>query len=185
MFLMGQTSETRSSARKYPARPAREQAAVLNGQGDAARALWNYLHAYYQFYADQRRWPSWAQMDAWIREARREVPWLRVLPAQAAQQVLRSYRRAWENHWAGTHARPTWKSRRACRAVDVPQARQLNLTRLNRKWWLVTNKGGGMPRHLCLGRNADQRPQGVQTLRWFSMYCLTSDRGAPPTVATK
>ena len=58
-------------------------------------------------------------------------------PAQAAQQVLKAYKQAWSNHWNGSHGAPTWKSRRARRAVDVPQARDLNVTRLNGKWGTV------------------------------------------------
>jgi len=111
------------------------QAATLNDQADAARSLWNLIHAYHEFHANQQRWPSWSEVDEAIRQARHEIPWLGVLPAQAAQQVLRTYRRAWENYWARTHGRPTWRSKRARRAVDVPQARDLNLTQLNRRWW--------------------------------------------------
>lgn len=131
------TPGMRATCRKYPVRLDAEQRVRLDGQADAARALWNLLHAYHEFYASARRWPAWGQMDAAIRQARKEVPWLKELPAQAGQQVLKTYRKAWESYWAGTHARPTWKSRRSRRAVDVPQARDLQLTRLNRKWWTV------------------------------------------------
>lgn len=120
--------------RKYPVTLTPSQEQALDAQADAARALWNLIHAYYTFHERSRRWPTWAEVDAAVRQGRTEIDWLGVLPAQAAQQVLRSYRQAWANRWGGTHDRPTWKSRRARRAVDVPQARDLHLTRVNRKW---------------------------------------------------
>lgn len=122
---------------KYPLQPSPAQSEVLARQAAAARALWNLIHSHYTFHEASKRWPSWAASDAAIRQARKDIDWLAVLPAQAAQQVLKAYRQAWSNYWNGTHGRPTWKTRRAPRAVDVPQARDLNFTRLNGKWATV------------------------------------------------
>lgn len=122
---------------KYPLAPFAAQAQVLAQQAGAARALWNLIHAHHTFHAASKRWPSWSDSDAAIRQGRKDIDWLAVLPAQAAQQVLKAYKQAWVNYWAGTHGRPTWKTRRARRAVDVPQARDLNITRLNGKWATV------------------------------------------------
>ena len=122
---------------KYPLTPSRAQAQTLVAQANAARVLWNLIHAHHTFHEASRRWPSWTEADAAVRQARKDIDWLAVLPAQAAQQVLKAYVQAWKNYWGGTHERPTWKSRRARRAVDVPQARDLNITRLNRKWGTV------------------------------------------------
>ncbi len=119
---------------KYPLSPSPAQVEVLDRQAAAARALWNLIHAHHTFFESSHRWPSWADSDAAIRQARKDIDWLAVLPAQAAQQVLKAYRQAWSNYWNGTHRRPSWKTRRARRAVDVPQARDLNVTRLNGKW---------------------------------------------------
>lgn len=123
---------------KYPLAPSPAQEQTLRLQADAGRALWNLVHAHHTFYAASRRWPSWSQSDAAIRQARKDIDWLAILPAQAAQQVLKAYKQAWSNYWNGSHRRPTWKTRRARRAVDVPQARDLNITRLNGKWATVT-----------------------------------------------
>jgi putative transposase len=122
---------------KYPLTLSPAQSEVLARQAGAARALWNLIHAHHTFHAASNRWPSWSESDAAIRQARKDIDWLAILPAQAAQQVLKAYKQAWSNYWNGTHGRPTWKTRRARRAVDVPQARDLNLTRLNRKWATV------------------------------------------------
>jgi putative transposase len=114
------------------------QAAVLDGQAHTARALWNLLHEYVTF--RQGRLATLKQCDDAIRTARREIDWMRQLPAQAAQAVLKTYRQAWANFFNPEHPadRPTFKARLRSRpAVDVPQARDLQIKRLNRRWGAV------------------------------------------------
>nr|WP_225311633.1 RNA-guided endonuclease TnpB family protein [Microbispora cellulosiformans] len=114
------------------------QVAVLDGQAHTARALWNLLHEYCTF--RQGRLASVKDCDAAIRRARREIDWVGRLPAQAAQAVLRTYRQAWANFFDPAHpaGRPGFKSRSRSRlAVDVPQGRDLNIARLNRRWGAV------------------------------------------------
>ncbi|WP_327048174.1 transposase [Microbispora sp. NBC_01189] len=115
------------------------QVAVLDDQAHTARALWNLLHEFSTF--RQGRLASVKECDTAIRAARREIDWMGRLPAQAAQAVLRTYRQAWANFFNPAHpaGRPTFKSRPRTRpAVDVPQARDLNITRLNRRWGAVS-----------------------------------------------
>ncbi|GAA4211961.1 RNA-guided endonuclease InsQ/TnpB family protein [Microbispora amethystogenes] len=114
------------------------QMAVLDGQAHAARALWNLLHEFCTF--RQGRLATVQDCDAAIRQARREIDWMGRLPAQAAQAVLRTYRQAWANFFDPGHpaGRPGFKSRSRSRpAVDVPQGRDLNIARLNRRWGAV------------------------------------------------
>ncbi|MEQ4716886.1 hypothetical protein [Nonomuraea sp. B19D2] len=114
------------------------QIAVLDGQAHNARVVWNLLHEFFTF--RQGRFASLAACDEAIREARKEIDWLRDLPAQAAQAVLKTYRQAWANFFNPGHpaGRPTFKSRvRSRMAVDVPQGRDLNITRINRRWGAV------------------------------------------------
>ncbi|WP_310741575.1 transposase [Microbispora sp. H10670] len=114
------------------------QVAVLDGQAHTARALWNLLHEYCTF--RQGRLASVKDCDTAIRQARREIDWMRRLPAPAAQAVLRTYRQAWANFFNPGHpaGRPTFKIRSRTRpAVDVPQGRDLNIARLNRRWGAV------------------------------------------------
>ncbi|MFI7632753.1 RNA-guided endonuclease InsQ/TnpB family protein [Nonomuraea sp. NPDC049400] len=114
------------------------QSAVLDGQAHNARVLWNLLHEFFTF--RQGRFASLAQCDEAIRVARKEIDWLKDLPAQAAQAVLKTYRQAWVNFFNADHParRPTFKSRlRSRMAVDVPQGRDLNITRINRRWGAV------------------------------------------------
>ncbi|WP_433380836.1 RNA-guided endonuclease InsQ/TnpB family protein [Streptosporangium sp. CA-115845] len=115
-----------------------EQVAVLDAQAHTARALWNLLHEYFTF--RQGRFATLKDCDAAIRTARHEIDWLAQLPAQAAQAVLRTYRQAWANFLNPGHPakRPTFKGRLRSRlAVDVPQARDLQIKRVNRRWGAI------------------------------------------------
>jgi putative transposase len=108
------------------------QVEALDGQGHAARAMWNLLHAWWTWGGEARR-PSLKQADEAIRQARKDIDWLAELPAQAAQQVLKTYVRAWKNCWESGVQAPAFKGRTHSRmAVDVPQARDLAVTRLSR-----------------------------------------------------
>lgn len=160
---------------KYPLAPSAAQSEVLARQADAARALWNLIHAHHTFYEASRRWPSWPESDAAIRQARKDIDWLAILPAQAAQQVLKAYKQAWLNCWNGTHSRPNWKTRRARRAVDVPQARDLNLTRLNRKWATVAIPKVGMVK-VRLHRSMPERVTGARVV-WEAFGWMLVVRG--------
>src|SRR5262245_60982065 len=85
-----------------------KEEAALNQQGHTARALWNLLHEWYTWRGTggsiaQR--PAWSEIDRQLRDARTNpVPgyeWLALLPAQATQQVLKQYRRAWHRFFQG------------------------------------------------------------------------------------
>jgi putative transposase len=123
---------------RYRLAPTAAQETTLVEQAHAARALWNILHEWWTWGRRDRR-PTLKQADEAIRLARAEIPWLTVLPAQAAQQVLKNYRRAWTNYHEGRARQPTFKSRQRERpTVDVPQAKDLRVRRLNRRWAEVT-----------------------------------------------
>ncbi len=108
------------------------QADALDEQGHAARAMWNLLHAWWTWGGKNRR-PSLKQADEAIRQARKDIGWLADLPAQASQQVLKTYVKAWKNCWEGRAGAPEFKSRgRSRMAVDVPQGRDLAVVRLSR-----------------------------------------------------
>jgi putative transposase len=156
---------------KYPMAPSSAQSDVLDRQTSAARALWNLIHAHHTFYEGSKRWPSWTESDTAIRQARKDIDWLAVLPAQAAQQVLKAYKQAWLNYWNGTHGRPTWKTLRARRAVDVPQARDLNLTPLNGRWATVAVPKVGAVK-VRLHRATPERVTGARVVREATGWLL-------------
>jgi len=110
------------------------QAAALDGQGHAARALWNLLHDWSTGHGRCHR-RSLKDADDAIRQGRKDIPWLAAVPAQAAQAILKTYRRAWTNFFEGRAMPPEYKGRfRSRAAVDLPQARDLAVKRLNRRW---------------------------------------------------
>ncbi|MFG1951830.1 RNA-guided endonuclease InsQ/TnpB family protein [Micromonospora sp. NPDC048830] len=114
--------------------PTAQQAAALDVQGHAARAMWNLLHEWWTWGGGRDRRPTLKQADEAIRQARKDIPWLADLPAQAAQQVLKTYVRAWRNCWEGRACAPEFKARLWSRmSVDVPQGRDLAITRLSRR----------------------------------------------------
>jgi putative transposase len=138
--MSGQEPVKRRRGHKARLELTRAQSSLLDEQGSAAITLWNCLHAYWTHFPGRR--PSLAQADQAIRRARAEVPFLAVLPAQAAQAVLKIYLQAWENFFDPGHParRPTFKSRkrRPRLAVDVPQAQKMRISRLSSGWGAVT-----------------------------------------------
>ncbi len=70
---------------------------VIDDQAHAARTMWNCLHSWWQMMPKDKR--TLAGADAAIRQARKDLDYLAVLPAQAAQAVLKMYHRAWVNCW--------------------------------------------------------------------------------------
>lgn len=61
------------------------QVRFVDAQAHAARATWNLLHGFWTMTPKCRR--SLKAADEAIRQARKEIDWLGVLPAQAAQAV--------------------------------------------------------------------------------------------------
>jgi putative transposase len=123
-------------ARLYP---IAAQAVALDGQGHTARALWNLLHEWYICRnGGIAMRPSISEIDRQLRDARTDpLPgweWLSDLPAQATQQVLRQYLRAWNRYFNGVSRPPKFKKRSCHMAMDFPQASALRIARLNRHW---------------------------------------------------
>jgi putative transposase len=117
--------------------------AMLDKQAHTGRALWNLLHEWYTCRdGGIAKRPSLAEIDRQLREARTNpLPgweWLALLPAQATQQVLKTYLNAWDRCYRGVSRRPRFKQRSRQMAVDVPQASQLNVARVNRRWGEVS-----------------------------------------------
>ncbi|WTS44847.1 transposase [Streptomyces sp. NBC_00081] len=128
-------------------------------QAHAARTMWNCLHAWWQMMPKEKR--TLANADAAIRQARKEVEFLAVLPAQSAQAVLKTYFQAWKNCWDGRADAPTFKGRfRSVMSVDIPQGRDLQIKRVHRRWGMVSIPKVGRVRFrwtkdLPVGKNAD------------------------------
>src|SRR6266508_1282519 len=79
--LTGVASQQRAEELRYRGHVARlyltpRQAAVLEGQGQTARAVWNLLHEWYTWagHGGIAKRPSIAEIDLQLREARANTP---------------------------------------------------------------------------------------------------------------
>ncbi|MFE5995261.1 RNA-guided endonuclease InsQ/TnpB family protein, partial [Streptomyces sp. NPDC056453] len=112
------------------------QVRLMDDQAHAARAMWNQLHDLWQMTPKCQR--ALTRMDQALRQARKEIDWYAVLPAQAAQAVLKTYFQAWRNCWDGRADEPNFKARfRTALSVDIPQGRDLQIKRVHRRWGMV------------------------------------------------
>lgn len=160
-----------------------------DAQAHAARTLWNLLHAWWQMMPKNQR--TLAHADAAIRRARQDLDFLAVLPAQAAQAVLKTYIQAWKNCWEGRADAPNFKARfRSVMSVDAPQGRDLHITRVHRRWGMVHLPKIGRVRFrwtkdLPVGKHANpgNRITGARlvkdTLGWHIALRVTAQEAEP------
>ncbi|MEV6245627.1 transposase [Streptomyces sp. NPDC051742] len=160
------------------------QVLLMDDQAHAARAMWNCLHDWWTMLSRERR--SLAAADAAIRQARREIDWLAVLPAQAAQSVLKTYVQAWKNCWEGRAGEPGFKARfHTVMSVDIPQGRDLQIKRVHRRWGMANIPKVGRVRFhwtkdLPVGKHAhtDNRITGARLVKdalgWHIAFRVTT-----------
>jgi len=117
-----------------------EQNIALLAQTDGRRGIWNMRHEWWQM-SSSHHLPSMKDLDAVVRQGRKDIDWMAAVPAQAAQQVIRDYLGAWRTCWAGhgTVGAPRFRSRHHDRpSLDAPQARDLCITRISDKFSTIT-----------------------------------------------
>ncbi len=118
--------------------PTVEQAADMVTMTHLNRALWNMIHEWWLISNRPLRRIQKSDLDAVVRQARMDIPWLAALPAQACQAVAKRYWQAWERCWSGISNPPNFHSRTKDRpSFDIPQARDLNITRVSKKFATV------------------------------------------------
>ncbi|MFD3561715.1 RNA-guided endonuclease InsQ/TnpB family protein [Streptomyces sp. NPDC058686] len=168
---------------------APSQVMALDAQGHAARATWNLLHDWWLMLPRAKR--TLAAADAVIRQGRAELEWLGVLPAQAAQAVLKSYFQAWKNCWEGRAGAPEFKARfRTRMSIDIPQGRDLHVVRVHRRWGMVNIPKVGRirfrwTRDLPAGKHASKghRITGARLVKdavgWHIAFRITTLASAP------
>lgn len=132
-LVSGHREQTRERGLRFRLYPEDAQLGKLLGQGHGCRALWNALHEWARMSFENRPFDLKAADQA-ARQARKDIPWLKAVPAQAAQQVLKAYFKANLDHWSGTHEAPVFKRRSGWHGIDIPQARDLKIKRVSRKW---------------------------------------------------
>ncbi|MEV5505306.1 RNA-guided endonuclease InsQ/TnpB family protein [Streptomyces orinoci] len=187
------SSELAEGARKFGHRarlvlsPA--EVRLLDDQAHAARTLWNCLHAWWTMLPKDKR--TLAAADAAIRQARKEIDFLAALPAQAAQAVLKTYFQAWKHCWEVRAGEPNFKARfRSVLSVDTPQGRDLQITRVHRRWGMVNIPKIGRvrfrwTRDLPVGKkaNGDNRITGARLIKdalgWHITFRITALEAQP------
>ncbi len=166
-----------------------DQAAVLDAQAHTARTTWNLLHDWWLMLPKAKR--TLVAADAVIRQGRKELAWLGVLPAQAAQAVLKAYFQAWKNCWEKRAQAPEFKSRfRTRMSIDIPQGRDLQVVRVHRRWRMVNIPKLGRvkfrwTRDLPIGKHADEdhRITGARLVKdaldWHIAFRVQTLEAAP------
>jgi putative transposase len=113
-----------NTARKYRLYPTGEQAERLRSWSHTCRAVWNTALAQriWAYRSAQRKRLRAVEQCAELTEARREHDWLRELPAQCAQQVLRQLDQAYDNFWNPDHPAgfPQFKRKRERQGITFP-----------------------------------------------------------------
>lgn len=122
-------------AHKYRLQPSDQQLPVLGMHCAHARAVWNVALEQANLY--RRHWgptPNAAQRQRELAEARRSS-WLGEGSSSVQQQALRDFDQAMRNWWAGTHGRPTWRTKDRNNSFRV---RDVNVRKINRRWAELT-----------------------------------------------
>ncbi|MFI9211662.1 RNA-guided endonuclease InsQ/TnpB family protein [Streptomyces sp. NPDC053253] len=165
------------------------QGLKTDSQAHAARTMWNLLHGWWQMMPKEMQ--TLANADAAIRQARDDIDFLAALPAQAAQAVLKTYFQAWKNCWEGRADAPSFKGRfRTVMSVDIPQGRDLNITRVHRRWGMVNIPKVGRVRFrwtedLPVGKraNPENRITGARLIKdalgWHIAFRVQTLEAAP------
>lgn len=118
-------------AHRYRLQPSAGQLPVLGMHCAHARAVWNVALEQANLY--RKHWgptPNAAARQRELAEARKSS-WLGEGSSAVQQQALRDFDQAMRNWWAGTHGRPTWRSKDRNNSFRV---RDVNVRKINRRW---------------------------------------------------
>lgn len=115
--------------------PTARQTVLLLEQAAHARYVWNLGLEQRLMW---RRWqgptPGYNEQAAQLTEARASNPWLAAGSQTVQQQALRDLNGAWQNFYAGTHQRPTWRKHGRHDGFRVVGAQALRVRRDNARW---------------------------------------------------
>lgn len=118
-------------AHKYRLCPVEAQVPRLVMYCAHARAVWNLALEQANLYRPE--WgptPNAAVRQRQLAEARQDS-WLGDGSSAVQQQALRDFDQAMSNWWAGTHGRPTWRSKDRHNSFRV---RDVKIRPINRRW---------------------------------------------------
>jgi putative transposase len=179
-----------NTARRYRLYPGQGQAERLALWSHTCRAVWNTALAQriWAYRSARRVTVRAVDQCAELTEARREYEWLRDLPAQCAQQVLRQLDQAYDNFWNPEHPAgfPQFKRKRDRQGVTFPgQAVQVRkVSRRTAQVWLpkigwvrfrLSRPLGGTVRNATISRDS---------LGWHISFGVHQPEPAEPPVNT-
>ena len=117
-----------------------QEAGLLRHCGDA-RFVWNlaleqqkFAERYRPYRRGQRHsWPSYAEQNRQLTEARAAEPWLASGSIIVQQQALRDFARAMKCWRSGTHRHPKWRSTNQHKGFRIVAVRTDHIRRLNHR----------------------------------------------------
>ncbi|GAB3261675.1 RNA-guided endonuclease InsQ/TnpB family protein [Kineosporia babensis] len=125
-----------SRFRLYPT--AAQEVLLLEACGHA-RYVWNLaLEQRNMWRRDRPHAPGYVAQARQLTEARREFDWLAAGSVTVQQQALRDHDQAWQNFFAGTHGRPTWRKRGQSEGFRIVGGEAQRVRRDNGRWSAVS-----------------------------------------------
>lgn len=128
-----------NTGRRYRLYPTTAQALRLTKWGHTCRAIWNIaLEQREWLYTQRRVTVNAVGQSLELTALRAEFEWVRDLPAQSGQQVLRNLDRAYLNFWNPDHPaeHPVRRKKSARLSINVP-GQAVKVRRLSRRWGAV------------------------------------------------
>jgi putative transposase len=120
------------AGRKYRLSLTAEQAEMAEEFGNVCRSVWNTALEQRREYRRRGAWMNYVPQAAELADAKREHEWLRAAPSHILQQTLKDLDKACRIH--GTF-KVRWRSKaRWSPSFRFPDAKQIRVERLNRKW---------------------------------------------------
>lgn len=176
-----------NTAQRFRLYPDAGQAERLTAWSHTCRAVWNIALAQriWAYRSAQRATVRSVEQCAELTEARKEHDWLRDLPAQCAQQVLRQLDAAYDNFWNPQHpaAFPQFKKKQHRQGVLFPGqavavrrvSRRMAQVKLPKLGWVrlrLSQPIGGTIRNATISRDG---------LGWHIAFGIhRSEPDAPP-----
>ncbi|EHB45898.1 transposase IS891/IS1136/IS1341 family [Mycolicibacterium rhodesiae JS60] len=102
-----------------------------------ARYVWNLAVEQHQHWQPGRRAPGYNEQCAQLTAARAEYDWLAGGSQTVQQQALRDFAQAMQNHFAGTHRRPTWRKAGVHEGFRQVAVKPHHIEQLNRRFGRV------------------------------------------------
>lgn len=185
---MSRASEAgRLMARRYRAYTTGACERVCDRHAEDARAVWHAALEQLNHWRPGRSGsPGYAERNRQLAETRKELDWLAAGSSSVQQQALRDFQQACKNWRAGTHRRPTWRTRRINDGFCV---RDVTVRKLNRRWAQITIPKAGPVRFrlsrpsVALSTRAqnDGPALGLEAIQFDTQFQLAFS-GAPASV---